>query len=210
MIERHYKGAHRIICVTDEYKGIKDHIQLVPTPEAARKLASLHNPQGKDFPSCYRRLWNFSEDARYVLGERILALDVDVVITGDLAPIVDRSESFVGWTDPQFKWNKVAGGIYLLRTGSHTEIWNEFDPATSPQAASAAGCKGSDQGWMSHRLYPPEGAYTRQDGVMSLKWIPAHKPLPAGVRVVQTPGSNKPWSRRAQQEHPWIREHWTM
>lgn len=206
MIRRNYAKPHRFICVTDDSSGLDAAVETMPPPVT---FAELSNPQGARFPSCYRRLWNFSREAS-VLGERILALDIDVVITADLTPLVERDDDFVSWTDARFGWHKVPGGIYLLRTGAYPEVWETFDPSSSPQIAARAGCKGSDQAWMSYKLHPAKAAWTIDDGLYSMKWLPKAAPLPSGVRVVSTPGDLKPWSPVLQAMYPWIRKHWRV
>jgi len=208
MLERHYRLPHRLVCITDNSSGLDPRIEAIPLPARFDDLKSPHGPR---FPSCWRRLWNFSADAARLLGPRIVSLDVDVVITNDLVPLFERPESFVGWTDQRDSWaNKIAGGIYMLRTGAHTEVWDKFDPATSPQKAHAAGHTGSDQSWISYCLYPPPGSWTAADGVVSSKWIEPFKPLPPDVRIVSTPGERKPWTHELRRQHSWIAEHWTL
>lgn len=210
MLERHCSLPHRLVCVTEDIKGLDPRIEVTPPPPEARALARIANPAGQRFPKCYQRLWNFSHSARALFGERFMALDIDVVITGALDPLIARTENFVGWTDPAFRWNKVAGGIYMMTAGAHPEVWEDFDPKTSPRIAKEAGCHGSDQGWISYKLYPPEGTFTRAEGVVSAKWLPANKPLPQGVRIVSTPGELKPWSLALQRRFPWLKQHWTL
>src|SRR5690348_7265525 len=151
-----------------------------------------------------------------MLGERIFCMDIDVIITGDLAPLIDRDEDFVGWCDSgRFKnadgsvQNKIAGGAYLLRTGSMPHIWEEFDPKRSPHEALQAGNGGSDQGWMSYKLYPPPGYWNGKDGLVKLNWTPtgATKP-PKQARMVFTSGINPPWCKETRNKYPWIRDWW--
>lgn len=205
MVARHYRRAHRFICVTDEPDGLDSRIEAIPCPVTFDALSS---PHGSRFPSCYRRLWNFSREASAVLGERILATDIDVVITGDLEPIVDREEDFVSWSDPRFGWHKVPGGVYLLRTGSRPDVWEEFDPGVSPGIAARAGCRGSDQAWMSYKLHPVPATWSADDGLYSMKWLAPGPALVPGVRFISTPGELKPWSPLLQAKYPWIKQHW--
>jgi hypothetical protein len=217
MFRRHYAGPSRFICVTDEPKGLDSSIEAVPTPEVAAKLGDLPAPRGVRFPSSYRRLWNFSADARAILGERIFAIDIDILFTADLAPLLDTPGDFVSWWDPRFNngagWKgavkKVPGGIYLHRTGTMSHVWDTFDRQKSPAIAEKAGTRGSDQGWMSYMIYPAPKAWTVKDGVYSIKWL-SGRTLPRGVRVVSTPGELKPWDAALQRKHPWIREHWKL
>jgi hypothetical protein len=204
MIARNYPREFRFICITDDPKGLDERIETMPMPV---RFDHIRSPQGTRFPNCYCRLWNFSREAS-VLGERIFQLDIDVVITGDLQPLVDRSEDFVGWCDKRFVWNKIAGGAYLLRTGSMPQIWEDFDPLTSPAQAFAAGNGGSDQGWMSFKMYPSP-RFT--EGLVKINWTPSRtREIPKGARMVFTNGVQPPWSHETRRRYPWLKEHWKL
>lgn len=210
MVARHYAEPHRFICVTDEPRGLDDRIEVVPMPVTFDHIGS---PHGKRFPSCYRRLWNFSSEARSMLGDRIFQIDIDVVITGDLTKLVNSNAhaNFVGWCDPLFQWNKIAGGAYMLTTGSMPHIWDDFDPDTSPQKAHRAGCSGSDQGWMSHKLYPPPASWSKEDGIVKMRWLNVgDADPPKWLRMAFTSGVTPPWSPVVQKQFPWIKKHWTL
>lgn len=235
MIGRNYRAPHRVICITDEPEGLDrglvtpvampvtgfEHLinpsettqrmrAAMPARRMGRRLIAGRPGRGpKPFPSCYRRLWVFSAAARELLGDRIFSLDIDVIVVGDLVPLVDRTASFVGWCDDRFGWRKIAGGAYLLKTGAHQEVWSEFDADRSPALAAAAGNGGSDQAWMSYKLYPPPQHWSSADGLLKLKWTPANadKP-PDGARLVFTSGESPPWDAHVQRRYPWITSHW--
>lgn len=208
MVHQHYPRPFRFICITDDAEGLDPRIEAMPIPVGAIHESPLHNPQGPSFPNCYRRLWTFSREAT-ILGERILSLDIDVVILGDVRPLVDRDEDFVGWCDKRFGWGKIAGGIYLLRTGSLPQVWEDFDPLTSPAEAFAAGNRGSDQGWMSFKMFPPAGKWSNGDGLTKINWTPARShTAPHGARMVFTTGAKPPWSKETRQRYPWVRKVW--
>ena len=196
----------RFVVMTDDTEGFDPGIVLHALPKT--KAVPARHPFGAKFPSCYQRLWLFSDEARE-LGDRVINIDVDAVIVGNIDHILTREESFVGWTDPQFKWKKTAGGLYSLQTGAHTDVWDDFDANRSPIIAKEAGMFGSDQGWMSHKLYPPPGEYTRKDGAYYAKWLPRNgKDLNEEARIIQTPGELKPWNQHAHRAYPWMRTHW--
>lgn len=235
-IARNYKDFHRVVCVTDEPAGLDPEIVHVPMPKTgfehllnpserryregetipARRIGRQVYPmrvrpprEAKPFPSCYRRLWNFSPEAAKHLGDRVFAIDIDAIPVGDLKPLVAKQSSFVGWCDPRFEWRKVAGGAYMLTTGAHTDVWTEFDPETSPSLAAAAGHHGSDQAWMSHKLYPPREHWSSSDGLLKLKWTPPGATAPpAGSRLIFTSGEAPPWAPHVQRRYPWIADHW--
>lgn len=204
MLARHITLPWELVCVTDDPTGLRPEIRVVMDPT---NVSHARSPHGELFPSCYRRLWNFSAEAANVLGPRILAIDVDVIVTGNIDHLLTRAENFVGWVDRRFVWRKVAGGLYFHKPGTMTHIWDEFDPEKSPAEARKARCFGSDQGWLSYRLYPPTAGFTAADGLAYLKWLSPDGPAP-GTTVVSTPGALKPWCRQAQKRYPWIKDYW--
>ena len=217
MIARHYPRPFRLICITDDADGLDPRIEATPIPQSAAQFLSLINPLGERFPNCYCRLWNFSHEAAALLGERIFQIDIDVVITGDLRPLIDRDEDFIGWSDKHFEKNKIAGGAYLLKTGSLKDIWEDFDPVSSPARAFAAGFKGSDQGWMSYKIGNRQRAtgngaeigYWRDAGLVKLNWTQRGARVPPrGVRLVFTSGVKPPWAKETRAKYPWVREAW--
>lgn len=205
MVARHYPEPHRFLCVTDMPKGIDSDVDVVP---AWNDFAQIPSPHGGHNPSCYRRLRAFAPGVDAVLGERFVSLDLDTVITGDLAHLWNRPEDFVAWgeTNPKSFYN---GSMFLLRAGTRTKVWEQFDPKRSPDAAKAAGKFGSDQGWLSYCLGKGEATWTTKDGVYSYNVHLREKTttLPANARIVMFHGSTDPWSQAAQQL-TWVREHY--
>jgi hypothetical protein len=210
MVDRFYQKDHRFVCVTAEPEGLDPSIRVVHPPQLPRleELTSLH---GSRFPSCYRRLWNFSIDAGEAFGDRFFCVDIDTVITADLSPILDRPEEFVVWSDRGMTFAKYAGGAYLMTAGARRQVWETFDPDRSPAIARAAGFNGSDQAWISYCLYPREATYDRTHGMYSTApWCikPRAKELPDGVRMIHFPGGKKPWQYSARRRWPWLVQHY--
>lgn len=205
MTKRHYSSLGAFICVTDDPKGLDQHIEVVP---AWNDFATVLSPYGAHQPSCYRRLRAFHPEIAATFGPRFVSLDLDTVITGDLAPLWNRPEDFVAWgeTNPKSYYN---GSMLLLRAGARTKVWTEFDPKTSPAKAKAAGKFGSDQGWLSYCLGKGEAIWTTQDGVYSYNVHLRNKTntLPANARIVMFHGGTDPWSPAAQQLS-WVKANW--
>lgn len=205
-IDRHYAAPHRFVCVTDDPKGLEG-IETVPLwPD----FADLANPSGRHNPSCYRRLKLFAPDAGKTFGDRLVVMDLDTVIVGDLTPLFDRPEEFVIWGQTDFpgkQWYN--GSLWMLRTGTRTKVWTEFNPKTSPHQAHRAGCRGSDQGWLSYILGKKEATWSTAEGVYSWRVHirPTGNVLPADARIVNFHGHVDPWSYKAQ-HIDWVREHW--
>lgn len=213
MLQRNLHVPFRFSCITDDAAGIDSDVRIIPL---WNDFANVPNPSSPRNPSCYRRLKMFSKDARELIGERIVSLDLDVVITGDVTELFDRDEEFVIWggqsVQPQSLqvYNWFNGSMMYLRAGTRTQVWDKFDPARSPWQAHRAGCRGSDQGWICYVLGRKERVWTTGDGVYSYRnhVLPNGGRLPEGAKIVAFHGQYDPWQPRVQQAHSWVREHY--
>jgi hypothetical protein len=204
MVARHYPRPHRFICVTDDPAGIDAAVEVLPL---WNDFADLPSPHGGNNPSCYRRLRAFAPDIAAAFGPRFVSLDLDCVITNDLRPLWDRVEDFVIWgdTNPKTHYN---GSMFLMTAGARAQVWNTFEPRVSPRLAMAAGCFGSDQGWISHCLGGGERKWNKHDGVYSFRNdLQRTRELPANARIVFFHGRHDPWGPFAK-NFPWIAEHY--
>ncbi len=218
MVERNLTIPHIFTCITDlndfDSRRFDREVQPMPTPRSARMLADLKSPEGDRFPSCYRRLWTFSEEAAEGFGNRdvfrhVLTLDVDVVITGSINHLLERTDDFVG-VRPLKQWgnaNRVAGGMHLLRSGSHVSVWDDFviDPTEAIQRTRELGFRGSDQAWISRCLGENCATYGPNDGLYSIRDLnEGALPLPEDACLVQFNGPTKPWNSSLD----WVSTHW--
>lgn len=207
-IKRTLSVPHRFICVTDFTQGFGPEVEVVPMPPAAEALGRLRTPEAKHFPSCYARLWTFSEEAK-VLGERLFLTDIDLVVIKDLAPLFNRTEDFVGWR-PKATWGKsdrIGGGMYLLTAGAHRAVYDDFRGAPSIAVAKRAGYRGSDQAWISYCLGRSAAVWPKSAGLYSIRDLRnGLDPLPVDAVAVQFngPSSSKPHNSPLK----WVREHW--
>lgn len=208
MVARHFPHPHRFICFTDDTRGLDPRVEALPIWQ---DFADLPSPHGGKNPSCYRRLRLFHPAMADVIGPRFVSLDLDCVITGDLTPIWDRPEDFVMWGDtnpmPGSHYN---GSLILMTAGCRRQVWDRFDPATSPAMAKRAGCWGSDQGWISYCLGPGEARWATRDGVYSFRnhLRGTRRTLPDNARIVFFHGSTDPWTKGVAADYPWVAQHW--
>lgn len=193
-----YPEPHRFVCVTREApERFSKGVRVIPTPPASERMGSLRAPQGADFPSSYRRLWLFSDEAEKLIKGHVMLLDVDSMIVGDLRPLIlpYLPHDFVGWR-PNRCWgkeNRIGGGTWLYRIGTRTHIWNEFkaSPAKMIQFCKDRGWNGSDQAVMSEFLYHEQvwpkdsGIHGAQEGLFQWNYPPP------GARIVHSNGSEK-------------------
>ena len=218
MVARHLTLPHFFYCVTDDAAGIDPRVKIIPLWD---DYARVPNPSSPVNPSCYRRLKIFSPQAGEIFGaDRIVNMDLDVVITRSLNPLFDRPDDFVMWggqsVDPKARYSSVPyswynGSLMMMRVGSRPQVWNDFDPRTSPQLAHNAKCRGSDQGWIAYRLGRNESVWGRQDGVYSFRnhvMAEYHGKLPIDARFVAFHGRHDPWHKEIQAKFGWVREHY--
>lgn len=207
MIARHLPQPHRFICISDDANGLDTKVEWLRTPNAAIEVGKLRSPEGHRFPSCYRRLWAFSKDAALLLGDRALFLDIDLVVTNDLTPIFNNYPGdFVGW-QPYRDWGKklrFGGGLYLMKLGTRTNVWESFRGERSIRAAREQGYRGSDQAWISYMLAETDSRFGLEAGLYSIRDLNRHQQLPKDARIVQFNGNCKPW----QSHLDWVKQHW--
>lgn len=205
MVRRHYTAPHRFICVTDRPKDIAPDIETVPLWD---EFSNIPNPHGKGNPSCYRRLRAFSAEIEAVFGKRFVSVDLDTVICGDLAPVFDFPEDFRIWgeTDVRSHYN---GSLWGMTAGARRQVYEKFDPKTSPKEHHRAGKFGSDQGWISHILGKGEKVWSTKDGVYSYRKHIATdgNKLPKNAVLINFHGRVDPWSQKGQQID-WVRAHY--
>lgn len=193
MVRRHYAHPHRFLCVSN-LPGMPFGCGIKRVYDG-EDFSDIPSPHGVGNPSCYRRLRMFRPDIGEVFGPRFVSLDLDVVITGDITPLVHRSEDIVLLKDSG-KHGGYNGSMVLMTAGSRPDVWTRFNGMTSPQQALLAGRFGSDQGWISHVLGDNEATWTAADGVYSFKNELVRKggDLPPDARVVVCHGADvKPW-----------------
>lgn len=206
MVKVHFPHPHRFLCVTDIPKGLDTGVEVI---QAWNDFADLQSPHGAHQPSCYRRLRAFHPEIGRYFGQRFVSLDLDTVIVGDLSTLWDRPEDFVAWgeTNPRSFYN---GSMWMMTAGARPQVWERFNPKTTPTAAKSAGNFGSDQGALSWILGKGEATWNTKDGVYSYK---VHlrgtaTNLPANARIVMFHGV--PWggsdpgyreAQRLMQEH---------
>jgi hypothetical protein len=215
MVARHLPHARRV-CVTHR----PDLIDFMPTVplDMAKHVPGL----------CTVKLMVWRPDIASIIGgERILLMDVDCVITGDMEPLVDRPEDCVFWKNPNFteggKRGFYQGSMQLLTAGARPQLWEDFNPLSTPAMLNRR-FGGGEQAWISERLnldYPAPGwrwdeaHWTESDGVYGAGRLMGGKmgagvqsELPENARVVFTPGDRSPSQPEMQALHPWIAAHW--
>lgn len=160
-------------------------------------------------PGCFARLRVFDPEwqARQGIneGDRIVCLDLDLVVTGVLDDLFSRPEHFAilsGVNSANPCWAN--GSVWWTTAGYRPDVWSDFslEAANKLLAYEFA----DDQLWLADKL-PDAGRITLEDGVYAFQkpgW-PKGEALPRNARIVAFPGWRDPsgWTHL-----PWIKEHW--
>lgn len=159
---------------------------------------------------CFVRLRMFDPEwqRRVIRTERVVCVDLDVVVTGNLDPLFDRPETFAilqgaNSVNP-CPYN---GSLMMFRVGHHHDVWTDFSVLEAYKLPYFQ--FPDDQGWLAHKLPNAAGW---QCGVKSGVWSfrkrgwPYNDTLPANARLVCFPGANDP---SMFEDLPWIKRYWT-
>lgn len=212
MLRRNLDGIKaRIICVTDDANGVTECETYPLWPD----LNNRANRTNHVLPSCYRRLKLYDNatqrDMGFDVGDRIVSIDLDTLITNQLRDVLQTEGLFVGWELKGTYHERVFNGSFQMFTaGTLQWIWSEFDAQRSPNDAYNAGYLGSDQAWLSWKL-------VTRDDVVGLKWpqvasYPLHVRPPRSwdqrTSLVFYHGRTKPWHPQAYRETELSKHFW--
>jgi hypothetical protein len=206
MLKRHYHRPFELVCVTDDPVGISPDVRIV---KLWSDYATLPSPHGRGNPSCYRRLRMFSREAGEIFGPRFVSIDLDVVICRDVTGLFDDTADIRIYGDTA-RGTPYNGSLILHKAGTRPQLWEQFDPLTSPVLGLQKHYIGSDQAWIGVCLGPNEVKFTHADGVYSYRnqIAPHGGSLPPTARLVIMHGNVDPWDPHMQRKHSWIREHY--
>lgn len=187
MVKRNTTVKHRFVCVTDDAEGIRPEVTVIPLWE---NPAAHYGAQKR--PNCFARLKLFSEEAKQMFSERVLWMDLDCLILGNIDNILrDKSDFKIWYVDGEI--SPCNGSLVMHKLGTRTYLWDKFDPtAVDPENGyMAKGFVGSDQAWIAQNLAPADLRFGKVDGVYSYRCHLKGKPLPGDVKIVFMHGDDK-------------------
>ena len=158
-----------------------------------------------ELPRCYKRLWLYSNEASvYFKGDRILLLDLDLVITDDITSIIEANDPFAYYNKNHVEYQ---GAFQIITPGLKSYIWDEFI-SNPDRNMKDFGSIGSDQGWLHHKMDKGLKVYTEHDGFYCFDIHIKRKPkLPENCKIVFFRAQYKPWNFRKRRPL-WLVEHW--
>ncbi len=213
MVSRHLAQPHRFVCVTDDDAGLADDMECLDLPAVP---IETNGPERG-----WLKLGLFSPQVA-ALADRVLYLDLDVVITGDLSPLVATSEPM---TIMQDRRRPAIGNSSVMSYDPSVFRMILEEYVADPKHARAS--VRHEQTWISH-IAQRENKLTFFPRVwcVSFKYDCAYTPplsamltprLPDDARVVVFHGVPEPsqavspsWTKwyRPLRGAPWIRHHW--
>jgi hypothetical protein len=207
MVDRHLSIPHDFVCIHDGTYPASDFdpdIRLVPLDRSTMKDKGGF----RRFP----KLMIFRPDAAELIGDRILLMDVDTVVTGSMDHVVDRPEDLVLWRNPAFgrkRRSRYNSSLVLLRAGARPLLWTSFNLEAVLARLEAQNIPISDQHWITENVAPDEAHWTGKDGVYWCEETPfSGGKLPANAAIVTFPGRRDPSMKKMQRKFPWIKDHW--
>lgn len=201
-LRRGMKEPYRFAVVTDNVDRAPD----LPMWEIPQEDIPLTKMQG-----CFARLRLFDPEwlAGHGIaeGERVVSLDLDNVITGDLYPLFYRPEPFMILTGANATnpcpYN---GSVWMVRAGYRPDVWSDFTLEAADKVRHAAFA--DDQSWFAHKLTGvtgwPAGSGSGIYGFQKPGW-PKGEALPKDARIVAFFG----WRSPEKFKHlDWVRQYW--
>lgn len=208
MAARNLTVPHEFVCLTDKPAAFKNdkHIRAVP-------LDMRTFVPGTRFV----KLMTYAPEAAETIGEYLMVLDLDLVVTRNLDYIASRREDLVLWRNPNHKPGtrraRYNTSIVLHRPGTRPELHGKFKPGSDPARLRKI-TGGTDQAWISEQVdYDHPHFLTPQaDGVYGAGRMKDADPstcqkLPDNACLVFFPGNRTPKQQHIQDEFTWIKDH---
>lgn len=206
MVARHLAASHEFVCVTNRANELSESgIRTVPLD------ITTFLPRTR-----YAKLMLFRRDIGNIIGKRILYIDLDAVVIGQLDLILKRDEEIVIMHNANYgiqKRTRFNTGMMLLRAGVRPDIYEDFDPLVSPQRMNDKYGHTTDQAWITDHVELSNPYWDQRDGVydamrMGNGTAGTQTKLPDNAKIVLFPGKREPGMAETQKMFPWIKEHW--
>lgn len=151
-VRRHLRAPVRFVCMTEQAAGLHPDIEVLALPEEpfqAEMEAALAvaNRQG-----AMRKVSLFRPGVIPDLAGPVLGFDLDVVITGDLQPLVDHAPGQVvmrrDWREARKGRPTGHGSVFRFDPARHGYLYDDFARAPGEEVARA---RGSEQRYTSSK-----------------------------------------------------------
>lgn len=213
---------HKVFCITDDATGLDKEIEVVPLKQMPCPMP-VFNKYSHRLHSAYRRLKVFDPAVGKFFGRRILQLDIDMVIAGDISHIATRAEPFLIWKcfshGPNFMALNPSFILFDVGAKTAVNIWKKYciNPHSVAKKAYDAGWTGTEQaiiGYLTRDDEPP--TLDEKDGIYSFRDNPkecAGDELAPEVKIVSFHGGSRefiynPADPELQKKCKWLDKTW--
>lgn len=214
MLKRNLYMDYEFLCVTDNPQGLQPGlVKAIPLWDKCRNLGG-----------CYNRLYVFSDDMKYYLGSRILCMDLDMVITQNITPIIRKFNDidfvYYRMRGPDGTGYRMNNSMFMMNAGARRYVWEKFEAAYNhygldyikKYVTENGANPGTDQAWCNRVIdIDKEWYWSMNDGIydMRLDFIETGKTkLPDDSRIVMFPGPRDPTLPELKQKYQWIEEYY--
>jgi hypothetical protein len=201
-IDRHLNETYRFLVMTERERNW--------SPPQGIERHAIKDPELLKHQGCFARLrmFDYGWQQNRKLDDRLVCLDLDVVIVGALDVLFDRKETFIilGGANSMNPC-PFNGSVMMVAPGHHGELWSDF----SLEAAQKIPFYKfpDDQGWIAHKLPDaPTWPCGRKSGIyafMKPGWQFNHHLLPQNARIVAFPGARQPGDFK---NLDWVKKNW--
>ena len=212
-MRRHYHKPFTFWCITDfdtkERVSFENGVYTYPMSEFRDHSEMRAGQRG-----CFHRLRLLDRSMGDVFGPRILQMDLDAVVVGDVTPLFTRAEPVVIHVQNDAPGRATRNpSLLLMDAGALHPVWERFHaaPHETWQAAKNHGWNCSDMSVINDYLHQNRATVkpaTWETGVARYwKDIKPTGLLPADARIVLFYGNDKATDPAVQARSPWIAEH---
>lgn len=175
MVARNCELPFRFLCYTDDGAGLLEEVEVHPLPVG--------------YDGWWNKLWLFSKDATPPKA-RIVFLDLDVIVTGPLEPLVMTEGIAADWLQGGYN-----SSVMVWDHGEHNDAWQLIKPSDMARLHG-------DQDWLTEL---GGWDYLPADWIVSYREHAREWP-PEGAIVVAFHGYPKPH----EVTEGWVPEMWSM
>jgi hypothetical protein len=196
MLRRH--GGHGLTCVHDgsfRFPAGFESVALIRMPDAVAEL-----------PDYLPKLWAWSPEFHTIVGERFVSIDLDVVLLGEMVPLLFGPEPVRLWGHGAARLEPYNTSLFALEPGFGHAVWESYTSEGLAAARAKAAYWTGDQSWVAHVLGPDLPTFGEADGVIRYRPTLHRQGAPAGALAMFFCG---PFDPRSEAEHSeWVRREW--
>jgi hypothetical protein len=161
-------------------------------------------PAVMGLPDYLPKLWAWAPEFHERIGERFASIDLDVVLLGDVAPMLTGPEPVRFWDRAHLEHYNTS--LFVVEPGFGHPVWETNPPARAAAARAAAAYWTGDQSWVGHVLGGGLPTFGERDGIINYRPNLHRDAHPTGALAMFFCGPRCP---KTESEHSeWVKQHW--